>query len=87
MQGRVLQVGFGQGEDEIFNGSYQHVATVRAGNGYHADLHEIRLTPEGTAWIDAFDPIKMNLSRVHGVGQRRADRLGRRRRSTSRPAW
>ena len=66
-QGRILQVGFGQGEDELFNGSYQHVATVRAGNGYHADLHEIRLTPEGTAWIDAFDPIKMNLSKVHGV--------------------
>ena len=66
-QGRILEVGFGQGEDEIFNGSYQHVATVRAGNGYHADLHEIRLTPEGTAWIDAFDPIKMNLSKLHGV--------------------
>ncbi|HUH81574.1 MAG TPA: arylsulfotransferase family protein [Solirubrobacteraceae bacterium] len=66
-QGRILQVGFGQGEDEIFDGSYRHVATVRAGNGYHADLHEIRLTPQGTAWIDAFDPIKMNLSRVHGV--------------------
>ncbi len=66
-QGRILQVGFGQGEDEIFNGSYEHIATVRAGNGYHADLHEIRLTPEGTAWIDAFDPIKFNLSKVHGV--------------------
>ena len=66
-QGRILEVGFGQGEDEIFNGSYRHVATVRAGNGYHADLHEIRLTPEGTAWIDAFDPIKMNLSKLHGV--------------------
>ena len=66
-QGRILEVGFGQGEDEIFNDSYQHVATVRAGNGYHADLHEIRLTPEGTAWIDAFDPIDMNLSRLHGV--------------------
>ncbi len=66
-QGRILEVGFGQGEDEIYNSSYQHVATVRAGNGYHADLHEIRLTPEGTAWIDTFDPIEMNLSKVHGV--------------------
>ena len=26
-QGRILQVGFGQGEDEIYNSSYQHVAT------------------------------------------------------------
>ncbi len=65
-QGRILEVGFGQGEDEIYNTSYQHVATIRAGNGYHADLHEVRLTPEGTAWIDAFDPIEMNLSAYHG---------------------
>jgi hypothetical protein len=65
-QGRVLEVGFGQGEDVLYNTSYRHVATVRAGNGYHADLHEIRLTPEGTAWIDEFDPIEMNLSADHG---------------------
>jgi hypothetical protein len=64
-QGRILQVGFGQGEDLIYNSSYQHVATVFAGNGYHADLHEIRITPEGTAWIDAFDPIQANLTAVH----------------------
>jgi hypothetical protein len=66
-QGRILEVGFGQGEDEIYDTSYQHVATVRAGNGYHADLHEIRLTPEGTAWIDEFDPIEMNLSSYGGT--------------------
>jgi Arylsulfotransferase (ASST) len=66
-QGRILEVGFGQGEDEIYNTSYQHVATVRAGNGYHADLHEIRLSSEGTAWIDMFDPIEMNLSSAHGL--------------------
>ncbi len=67
-QGRIIKVGFGQGEDVIYNTSYQPVATVRAGNGYHADLHEILLTPQGTAWIDAFDPIHMNLSSVHGSG-------------------
>ena len=55
-RGAILEVGFGQGEDEIYDSSYQHVATVRAGNGYHADLHEIRLTPEGTAWIDDVRP-------------------------------
>lgn len=64
-QGRILQVGFGQGEDLIYNSAYQHIGTVYAGNGYHADLHEIRITPEGTAWIDAFDPIDWNLSSVH----------------------
>ncbi len=65
-QGRIIRVGFGEGEDVIYNGSYQQIATVRAGNGYRADLHEILLTPAGTAWIDAFDPIHMNLSSVHG---------------------
>jgi hypothetical protein len=66
-QGRVLRVGFGEGQDLIYDSSYHQLASVRAGNGYHADLHEIRLTSQGTAWIDAFDPIEMNLSRVHGA--------------------
>jgi hypothetical protein len=65
-QGRVLQVGFGQGEDVIYDTSYHPLATVRAGNGYRADLHEIRLSQQGTAWIDAFDPIHMNLAAAHG---------------------
>jgi Arylsulfotransferase (ASST) len=65
-QGRVLQVGFGQGEDVVYSSSYEPVASVHAGNGYHADLHEIRLTPQGTAWVDAFDPIHMNLAAWHG---------------------
>ncbi len=65
-QGRIIRVGFGEGEDVIYNSSYQQIATVRAGNGYRADLHEILLTPQGTAWIDAFDPIHMNLSSAHG---------------------
>ncbi len=66
-QGRILQVGFGEGEDVIYDSSYQQVATVRAGNGYSADLHVIRLTPQGTAWVDAFDPVHLNLSAAHGA--------------------
>jgi hypothetical protein len=65
-QGRVLQVGFGVGEDVIYDDSYRRVAMVRAGNGYHADLHEIRVTPQGTAWIDVFEPIRTSLAEVHG---------------------
>ncbi|HXA54447.1 MAG TPA: arylsulfotransferase family protein [Solirubrobacteraceae bacterium] len=65
-QGRIIKVGYGEGEDEIYSSSYQLLATVHAGNGYRADLHEILLTPAGTAWIDAFDPIDMNLSSVGG---------------------
>jgi hypothetical protein len=66
-QGRIIEAGFGEGEDLLFDSSYRPVAHVRAGNGYQADLHELRLTPQGTAWIDAFAPIHMNLSAVHGV--------------------
>jgi hypothetical protein len=65
-QGRVLEVGFGQGEYVIYNSSYRQIGHVRGGNGYHADLHEIRLQPDGTAWIDEFNPIQMNLSSLHG---------------------
>jgi hypothetical protein len=65
-QGRIIRVGFGEGEDAIYNSSYQQIAKVRAGNGYRADLHEILLTPQGTAWIDAFYPIHMSLASVHG---------------------
>jgi hypothetical protein len=65
-QGKILGVGFGQGEDLIYNDSYQKVAEVRAGNGYRADLHEVRLTPQDTAWIDIFDPIHTNLASVKG---------------------
>jgi hypothetical protein len=66
-QGRILGVGFGQGEEVVYDSSYKQIATIRAGNGYKADLHEVRLTPQGTAWIDEFDPIHMNLSSVHGA--------------------
>jgi hypothetical protein len=66
-QGRVLSLGFGQGEDEIYSSTYQPLAVVNAGNGYHADLHEFLITPQGTAWLDAFDPVQLNLSRRGGL--------------------
>ncbi len=66
-QGRILQVGFGQGEDVIYDDSYKQIAAIRGGNGYRADLHEIRLSREGTAWIDEFDPIHYDTSSLGGV--------------------
>lgn len=72
-QGNILKLGFGRGEDLLYNSSYQRIGRVRAGNGYHADLHEIRLTPQGTAWIDAFVPIHMNLSRYGGASDSAAN--------------
>lgn len=66
-QGRILEVGFGQGEDVIYDNSYKRITTIKGGNGYKADLHEIRLTSQGTAWIDEFDPIHMDTSAEHGT--------------------
>ena len=44
----------GQGVDVILNRHYQRIATVHAGNGLMADLHEFTITPQGTAWITAY---------------------------------
>ena len=65
-QGRVLKLGFGQGYDVIYGADYQPIRRVRAGNGYLADLHEFLLEPDGTAWLDAFDPVELNLTAMGG---------------------
>ena len=65
-QGRIIKIGFGEGEDEIYSTAYRPIAHVLAGNGYRADLHQFMLTPTGTAWIDAYDPVAKNLSSVGG---------------------
>jgi hypothetical protein len=65
-QGRILRIGFGEGEDVLYDRHYRLVARIRAGNGYRADLHILRVTPQGQAWIDAFAPIRANLSREGG---------------------
>lgn len=66
-QGRVLSLGFGQGEDVIYDSSYRQIAAVHAGNGYLADLHEFQITPRGTALITIFDPVRASLASVHGA--------------------
>ncbi len=66
-QGRILEVGFGQGEYVLDDSSYRQIARIRAGNGQYADLHELRVTPEGTAWIDTFYPVAKNLASVQGA--------------------
>jgi len=53
-QGRVTEVANGEGEGIITNDAYEQVATVKAGNGYRSDIHEFDVTPEGTAYIDAY---------------------------------
>ena len=66
-QGEVpATLGVGFGTDEIYSSSYKPIATVSAGNGYRADLHEMQLTPSGSAFVTAYTLVDANLSSVGG---------------------
>lgn len=65
-QGYLTSNGHGIGEGEIYDSSYRQIATVKAGNGYHADLHEFQLTPRGTALVTAYQPVRWDLSGAGG---------------------
>jgi hypothetical protein len=58
--------GMGQGNGVILDRSYHQVATVSAGNGLRADLHEFLLTPRDTAFVFAPNPVTWDLSSIHG---------------------
>jgi Arylsulfotransferase (ASST) len=66
-KGRVLSLGFGQGEDIVMNSNYQTVARIAGGNGLKADLHDFQLVPHDIAYITAYNPIRCDLSPVKGV--------------------
>jgi arylsulfotransferase ASST len=65
-EGQISNTGVGTGIGVIYDSSYRQVAQVRAGNGYSADLHELLLTPQGTALICAYNPVPTDLSSVGG---------------------
>lgn len=66
-QGRVNSTGYGQGEGVILDASYRRLATVRAGHRRHVDLHELQLTPQGTALITCIpQTVEADLSSVGG---------------------
>jgi hypothetical protein len=65
-QGTISNHGFGLGEGEIYSDRYQHLATVRAGDGLAEDLHELDITAAGTALITAWKPLYCDLSAFGG---------------------
>jgi len=65
-QGTISNHGFGLGIGEIYSTSYQPVATVHAGDGLAEDLHELALTPNGSALITTWKPLYCDLSSVGG---------------------
>ncbi len=61
----VLGVGFGT--DEIYSSAYTPIASVSAGNGYQADLHDFQITPQGAAFLTAYSLVDADLSSVGGA--------------------
>ena len=65
-EGDITQIGTGQGVGMIVDEHYETIATVKAGNGYQADVHELLLTPQGTALITAYNEVTADLTSIGG---------------------
>ncbi|HTY95775.1 MAG TPA: arylsulfotransferase family protein [Solirubrobacteraceae bacterium] len=65
-QGHIAD-GVGFGSDQVYDSSYRRVAEIRAGNGYLADLHAVRITPHGSAFVTAYSIVRADLSSVGGA--------------------
>jgi hypothetical protein len=56
----------GDTTDYIVDSTYKVVASVQAGNGYNADIHEFEITPQNTALITIYHNIPTDLSPLGG---------------------
>ena len=65
-RGKVLSLGFGQGEDVILGSRYQTLATIRGANGVEPDLHEFQIAADDTAYVSAYNPIRCDLHSAGG---------------------
>ena len=61
-----IDLGVGFGSDQLLGTNYKPVASIHAGNGYYADLHELQIAPQGSAYISAYTLVRADLSSVHG---------------------
>jgi hypothetical protein len=66
-QGKVLSLGYGEGEDVVMDDHYRAIAKVPGGNGLKADLHDFQIVPHDIAYITAYNPIHCDLSSVEGA--------------------
>jgi hypothetical protein len=66
-QGKTYNLGFGQGTDIVADSNYKTVATIKAGNGLSADEHEFLLTPHGSAFVLAYNPVQTSLASAGGA--------------------
>jgi len=66
-RGKVLSLGFGQGEDVVLDSGYRAIAKVPGGNGLQADLHDFQIASHDVSYTTAFNPIRCDLSSVQGA--------------------
>jgi len=65
--GAASKMGVGRGEGVIVDDRYRTIATVRAGNGLTADLHEFLLTDRGTAFVTIYSRARRDLTGIGGL--------------------
>ncbi len=66
-EGKVIAPGFGRGEAVILDTSYREIGRVRAAAGRTMDLHEFRITPQGTALFTCYPrPAPLDLTSLGG---------------------
>lgn len=67
-EGQVqVPLGYGQGESVLLDSSYRELYRIRAANGRQADMHELRLTDDGTALFTCFPQLRpVDLSELGG---------------------
>jgi hypothetical protein len=66
-RGKVLSLGYGQGEDVVLSSAYQTIAKVPGGNGLEADLHDFQIAAGDVSYTTAFNPIRCDLSSAQGA--------------------
>lgn len=65
-EGSISSLGVGFGSDEIVDEDYRPIAKIGGGNGYHADLHDIQIAPDGSAYITAYSFVHEDLASADG---------------------
>ena len=68
-EGTVNPAGYGVGEGVIADSTYKTVARVTGGNGLQPDVHELLLTPEGTALVTVYNLTQTDLTPVGGAAR------------------
>ncbi len=58
--------GYYRGKWYLLNNAYQQIATISAGKGAQADLHDMLIRPDGTAIVECYTPVKQNLTKFGG---------------------